>query len=80
MAAEGVALERWLAGPRDYNGEIMIVLEGNREVLEGLFDSVELVWQVRHPYSMPYENFDVFLCRGFREPLPELWPRLRNWA
>jgi len=66
-------------GPREYKGEIVIVMGDRREVLESKFDSVELVGVVEHPYSMPYQQFDVYRCRGLRQPLHELWPQLRQW-
>lgn len=27
---------------------------------------------------MPYKHFDIYVCRGLREPLAELWLRLHN--
>ena len=69
----------FLWGPRGYSGDSMIVLGDRQEVLERLFDHVEKVEHVEHPYSMPYQQFDVFYCRGIRTPLPELWPQLKRW-
>jgi 4-amino-4-deoxy-L-arabinose transferase-like glycosyltransferase len=66
-------------GPRDYTGESMIVLAGREKDLERRFTSVEKVAHVYHPYSMPYEHFDVFYCRGLRQPLKEIWPQVKNW-
>jgi hypothetical protein len=28
---------------------------------------------------MAEENRPIYLCRGLREPLPEIWPRLKHW-
>ncbi|HYL05002.1 MAG TPA: glycosyltransferase family 39 protein [Thermoanaerobaculia bacterium] len=72
-------LSYYLWGPRGYTGEVMIVLDDNRETLERLFESVELAGRVYHPYSMPYEHFDVFVCRGLRQPLAALWPRIKRY-
>jgi hypothetical protein len=69
----------FLWGPRGYTGESMIVMDDRKEDLERLFTSVQNVAQVNHPYSMPYEHFDVFYCRGLREPLAQLWPRVKKW-
>jgi len=66
-------------GPRDYTGESMIVMADRQETLEKEFDHVEKVARVEHPYSMPYEHFDMFYCRGLKQPLRELWPKLKNW-
>ena len=38
-----------------------------------------MVGHVSHPYSMPYEHFDVFYCRGFKYSLAEYWPKVKNW-
>jgi hypothetical protein len=69
----------FLWGPRDYTGESMIVMQGEQQDLERYFASVEKVAHVYHPYSMPYEHFDVFYCRGLRQPLKEIWPQIKNW-
>ena len=69
----------FLWGPRDYTGESVIVMEGRQEDLERQFEVVRKVARVDHPYSMPYEHFDVFYCRGLRLPLKQLWPQVKNW-
>jgi hypothetical protein len=69
----------FLWGPRDYTGESVIVMDDRQETLESEFDYVEKVARVEHPYSMPYEHFDVFYCRGLKHPLREVWPKLKNW-
>jgi hypothetical protein len=69
----------FLWGPRDYTGESVIVMEGRQDDLEKRFQVVRKVARVEHPYSMPYEHFDVFYCRGLRLPLKELWPQVKNW-
>jgi hypothetical protein len=66
-------------GPREYTGESVIVMEGQQQDLERRFASVQKVASVYHPYSMPYEHFDVFYCRGLRQPLKEIWPQVKNW-
>ena len=69
----------FLWGPRGYTGESMIVLDDTQENLEKLFASVQKVAHVSHPYSMPYERFDVYYCQHLKQPLSELWPRVKNW-
>jgi 4-amino-4-deoxy-L-arabinose transferase-like glycosyltransferase len=66
-------------GPRDYTGESVIVMAGRQDDLEQRFASVEKVARVEHPYSMPYEHFDVYYCRGLKRPLNEIWPQVKNW-
>lgn len=69
----------FLWGPRDYTGESMIVLDDDQDRLEELFSSVQKVATVYHPYSMPYEHFDVYYCTGLKQPLKDLWPQLKKW-
>lgn len=66
-------------GPRNYTGESVIVMHGRQEDLERRFASVQKAASVYHPYSMPYEHFDVFYCRGTKHPLNEIWGQLKNW-
>ncbi len=73
-------LTYFLWGPRGYTGEVMIVLDDDRETLEKLFDHVELAGHVDHKYSMPYQHFDVYVCRGPRRPLAEWWSRVKKWS
>jgi hypothetical protein len=69
----------FLWGPRGYTGESMIVMDDRQATLEKLFTSVRKAAHVEHPYSMPYEHFDVFYCQGMHPPLAELWPRVKRW-
>lgn len=69
----------FLWGPRGYTGESMIVMQGQQQDLERYYASVQKVASVYHPYSMPYEHFDVFYCRGLKRPLNEIWPQVKNW-
>ena len=69
----------FLWGPRGYTGESVIVMEGRRDDLESKFDFVQKVAHVAHPYAMPYEHIDIFYCRGFKGPLADAWPKVKNW-
>ncbi len=69
----------FLWGPRDYTGESMIVMDDQQERLQKLFANVQKVASVYHPYSMPYEHFDLYYCTGIKEPLAELWPKVKQW-
>lgn len=74
-------LTYWYWGPRQYDGEIVIVLgEHRRETLEKYFSSVEAVATVGHPYAMASQHAQVYLCRGPKgRTLPQIWPELKNW-
>jgi hypothetical protein len=69
----------FLWGPRGYTGESTIILDDRQKRLEELFRDVRKVARVSHPYSMPYQHFDVFYCQGIKIPLRELWPAIKNW-
>lgn len=67
-------------GPRNYTGEVMLVMNDRREVLEKIFEHVEQVGVVHHPYAIPYENDKpLHLCRGLKMPMRELWPKIKKW-
>ena len=74
-------LTYWYWGPGEYTGEIMLVMGDRREVLEGIFEKVEKVGEVGHPYAMASQHWELFLCRGPKgwSDLQQLWPRLKNW-
>ena len=66
-------------GPRDFTGESVIVLQDTQETLEEKFAEVHKVGTVFHPYSMPYQHYDIFYCRNLKRPLKEMWPELKQW-
>jgi hypothetical protein len=69
----------WLWGPREFTGDTVIVLgsdgTGDREV----FESVEVVGRVQHPYSRLDERYDIFLGRRLKRNIHALWPQLKKW-
>ncbi len=69
----------YLWGPRGYTGESMIVLGDNQQTLERIFEHVEWRAHVAHRYSMPYQHIDIFYCQGMKQPLAEVWPKLKKW-
>lgn len=66
-------------GPGDATGEVVIVLQGNRERLEQRCASVQEAGRHFHPWGMAEENRPIYVCRGLKTPLAELWPRLKHW-
>ena len=65
--------------PADYTGESVIVMAGRQQSLEREYAAVSKVARVEHPYSMPYEHFDVFYCQNLKHPVSEVWPHVKNW-
>ena len=71
----------YLWGPRDYTGDIILVLDDSAEDEREQFQSVEDLGQVQSsPWAMPNEQaLHVFLCRGLKVPLHDFWPKTKNW-
>lgn len=69
----------WIWGPRDYTGDVLIIVGEAREQLAPHCGSVEVAAAFHHVYARPYENGPILLCRGLKRPLSEIWPRLRRW-
>jgi len=68
-------------GPRDWTGEVALVLDTNDEDDRELFASVEDLGQVvSSPWAMPIERrMHIFLCRDLKISVQELWPRVKKW-
>jgi Dolichyl-phosphate-mannose-protein mannosyltransferase len=70
----------YLWGPRGYSGNCMIVLDDQPEVLERLFDNVQLVGtSPDNPWALE-RQIPVFICRGPKfGTLQEFWPEVKKW-
>jgi 4-amino-4-deoxy-L-arabinose transferase-like glycosyltransferase len=62
-------------------GDPSIVVGDEREDCGGFFRERQLVAQVPpSPWVMPYENGRlIWICRGARAPVGEIWPALRHY-
>jgi hypothetical protein len=70
----------WLWGTEECTGEVLIVIGGNRERLEGRFESVEHAAQFTCQDCMPYEdNKPIWVCRGMRLPIEQIWQQIRHF-
>lgn len=70
----------WLWGPRDWNGELLIVIGGSAEQLSAGFHQFERVGALDCGLCMPYENGrPVWLARGLRQPVADIWPELKHY-
>jgi hypothetical protein len=67
-------------GPRDYTGEIMILVgSANIDDARPHFASVEVAATLSNPYVMPHEAHPILLARGLKANLREIWPSLKDW-
>ncbi len=77
----------WTWGPPEgKTGEVMIVLGNYHDVARSLedirpfFGFVEHAATFTHPLAMPYENNrPIFLCRGLKVTMAELWARDKHF-
>ena len=67
----------WMWGPRDYDGSTMIILRSGGRNEPKMFRSVEDAGRVEHPYARRDEYFDIYLCRGLKANLKDVWPKLK---
>jgi hypothetical protein len=70
----------WLWGPRGYDGSLAIHVGGDPDRWQHACHSLEIVDRTDNPFAMPYENNrPIFICRGIRVPLTQIWERLRRY-
>ncbi len=70
----------FLWGPGTDSVRAVIIVGGRMEDHERSFDSVEEVARTNCRYCMPYENnLPIFVGRGLKAPLDEIWPRTKNY-
>jgi 4-amino-4-deoxy-L-arabinose transferase-like glycosyltransferase len=74
----------WLRGPGNPPPRTLVFVGGDREHLEERFDSVVLAGHTPNPYNVRNEETtehpDIFICRGLKEPLEALWPKVRSFG
>ena len=70
----------WLWGPGDRRIDTLIVLSRSRERQAQRFASVEEVGRIDCGDCMPYEHgLTIFIGRGLKTPLAQLWADLRHF-
>ena len=70
----------WLWGPGTRSGEVMIVVGGDPEDNERVFREITRVGTVNSKYAMPYEQgMPVYVGRGLKVPVSELWPMVKKY-
>jgi Dolichyl-phosphate-mannose-protein mannosyltransferase len=69
----------FLWGPRNYTGEIVIVVGDAEEDARDDFDSLTVAATFESPYAFWYETQPILLGRGLKWNLQTGWPRVKNW-
>jgi len=71
----------FLWGPRDYTGDVVLVLDTRADDEREQFASVEDLGQVvSSPWAMPWEQrMHIYLCRNLKENLRDFWPKVKSW-
>ena len=69
----------WIWGPRDYTGDIMIVLGSDGRGDREHFASVESAGVVGTEYSRRDEHFTIWLCRGLKWKVQDVWPQMKKF-
>jgi hypothetical protein len=71
----------FLWGPRDWNGEVALVLNTRDDAEREQFASVEDLGQiVSSPWAMPFERrTHIYLCHDLKANVREFWPRVKKW-
>jgi hypothetical protein len=67
-------------GPRGYDGSLAIHVGGDVERWRRGGGSLDIVGRTDNAFAMPYENNrPIFICRGLRVPITELWDRFKRY-
>ncbi len=69
----------YLWGPRNYTGEVLILLGWSKEESERFCGSIEESEKVGHPYAMSYEHYTILICRDLKSGLQESWHEYKSW-
>jgi len=76
----GIHNNYWIWGPRDYTGEVMIILGGTLEEHVDDFESVTLEGISSCDHCMPYENnVNIFVGRGLKYKIKDVWAHEKNY-
>jgi hypothetical protein len=70
----------WLWGPPRDAPRAVIIVGGDADDHRAVCRDLHQAAETDCGYCMPYENhLPVFVCRGLKVPLRELWPRLKHY-
>jgi len=66
-------------GPRNYTGEMVILVGGDVNDAKKQFDSVTVAATQQNPYAFRYETRPILLCRGLKWNLQTGWGNVKHW-
>jgi 4-amino-4-deoxy-L-arabinose transferase-like glycosyltransferase len=70
----------WIWGPRGQTGELLIVINGaSLDEMRKYYASVEIAGVMDHPYAMPFEHRNIYLCRGRKGSIVKDWPEFKHY-
>ncbi|MFQ6105396.1 MAG: glycosyltransferase, partial [Candidatus Glassbacteria bacterium] len=68
----------WLWGPGESTPEVVIIFGVEFGEFESYFESCEKAAVIGHEYARSFEtDLAVWVCRGIRMPISEIWPEVR---
>jgi hypothetical protein len=70
----------WIWGPHGETGDVIIVINGaSLEEMRKYYGSVEIAGVMDHPYAMPFEHRNIYLCRGRKGSIVKDWPEFKHY-
>jgi len=69
----------WLWGPPPPDTEVVIVIQGSREQLEAIFDEVVEAGTAVTELAIE-SHMTIWVCRGLRRPLSEIWRDYKSYG
>jgi hypothetical protein len=66
-------------GPRQYTGESLILLQWDISDAQRWCSSVQEGPTLDPEWAMGEEHYTILICKGFKMPLAQAWPRLKVW-
>lgn len=66
-------------GMMGFTGHNFLTIQYGPHYLGEICNSVEKVGAHYHPWGMAEENHDIYLCRGLKKPLAEIWEDQKHW-
>jgi len=70
----------WMWGPGEYTGESILLLgEDDPTDFQQACKQLTPMGQVGTRWSIPYEHWTIYWCRGLKHDLRQRWPEYKSW-